>query len=85
MSEFRVNQNLVEAIESFNYLKPQIADALLSQVFQNPNKSFYDMFSIQEREKLLKKSGFEDDFQIRNIVQGFSFVLIQAIADRNFP
>ena len=45
---------------------------------------FHSLFSLKEREKILKKTNLEED-QIINVLNGFSFVLIQAIAERNFP
>ena len=36
MTEFKVNQNMIDVINCFNGININVADALLSRIFQNP-------------------------------------------------
>lgn len=73
---------MLVAINSFNTLDAEAADVLLTRIFTSPNSHYIELFTNKEREKLIKKTQLSED-EFINIVKAFSFLIMDAVAEKN--
>lgn len=79
-----LNKNMKQAIQTFNKISPDKASVILSRIFSSPTAETITLFSEKEKHKLLKLIKISE-VELQNMLRAFSFLLMYAVAEKNFP
>jgi len=79
-----LNKNMKQAISTFNRLSPDKASIILSRIFSSPTSDTLTLFSSKEKSKLLKLIKISEP-ELQNMLRAFSFLLMHAVAEKNYP
>lgn len=73
-----------QAIYTFNKIADDKASVILSRIFSSPTSETTNIFSEKEKSKLLKLIKISE-IELQNMLRAFSFLLMYAVAEKNFP
>lgn len=79
-----LNKNMKQAIQTFNKLSSDKAGIILSRIFSSPTADTLTLFSEKEKSKLLKLIKITE-VELENMLRAFSFLLMHAVAEKNYP
>ena len=79
-----LNKNMKQAIQTFNKLTPDKASIIVSRIFSSPTSDTMTLFSEKEKSKLLKLIKIAEP-ELQNMLRAFSFLLMHAVAEKNYP
>ncbi|KRW98513.1 hypothetical protein PPERSA_00110 [Pseudocohnilembus persalinus] len=73
------------AIQNFNDINGDQALVIQEKIFLQPGKQATEIFKSVELQKMFKKYDFLNEQKLQNIINAFSYILMQAVAEKNFP